>query len=86
MSATRPLGEPDLAIDERETVRILEGFLRTEMERTGRKRLVAGLSGGIDSTLTAAIAVDALGPENVHCVLMPSRFSSDHSLSDAISS
>ena len=42
-----------------------------------------GLSGGIDSTLTAAIAADALGPENVHCVLMPSRFSSDHSVTDA---
>jgi NAD+ synthase (glutamine-hydrolysing) len=42
-----------------------------------------GLSGGIDSTLVAAVAADALGPENVTGVLMPSRFSSDHSKSDA---
>ena len=42
-----------------------------------------GLSGGIDSSLVAALAVGALGPERVHGVLMPSRFSSDHSLTDA---
>jgi NAD+ synthase (glutamine-hydrolysing) len=42
-----------------------------------------GLSGGIDSSLVAAIAADALGPERVHGVLMPSRYSSDHSLDDA---
>ena len=43
-----------------------------------------GLSGGIDSALTAAIAVDALGPDSVQGVAMPSRFSSDHSLDDAL--
>ena len=42
-----------------------------------------GLSGGVDSTLVACIAAEALGPEHVHAVLMPSRFSSDHSVSDA---
>lgn len=42
-----------------------------------------GLSGGIDSALTAAIAADALGPRHVHAVMMPSRFSSDHSVSDS---
>jgi len=42
-----------------------------------------GLSGGIDSSLVAAIAADALGAERVHGVLMPSRYSSDHSLADA---
>ena len=42
-----------------------------------------GLSGGVDSSIVAALATDALGPESVHGVLMPSRFSSDHSLSDA---
>ena len=42
-----------------------------------------GLSGGIDSSLVAAIAAEALGPTHVHAVLMPSRFSSDHSVSDA---
>ena len=45
--------------------------------------VVIGLSGGIDSTLVACIAVDALGAEHVHGVAMPSRYSSDHSLSDA---
>ncbi len=42
-----------------------------------------GLSGGIDSAVTAAIAADALGPRHVHAVMMPSRFSSDHSVSDS---
>ena len=43
-----------------------------------------GLSGGIDSALTAAIAVNAIGSENVHGILMPSKFSSKHSNEDAI--
>jgi NAD+ synthase (glutamine-hydrolysing) len=51
--------------------------------RNGCKQVVIGLSGGIDSALTAAIAVEALGAENVLGVLLPSRFSSDHSISDA---
>ncbi|MDZ7734613.1 MAG: asparagine synthase-related protein [Acidimicrobiia bacterium] len=42
-----------------------------------------GLSGGVDSSLVAAVAVDALGPDHVHGVLMPSRHSSEHSVSDA---
>jgi NAD+ synthase (glutamine-hydrolysing) len=45
--------------------------------------VVIGLSGGIDSSVVAAVAVDALGPEHVHGVLMPSRYSSGHSVSDA---
>ena len=45
--------------------------------------VVIGMSGGIDSALTAAIAVDALGPEAVHCVMMPSRYTSAESVSDA---
>jgi NAD+ synthase len=45
--------------------------------------VIVGFSGGIDSALTAAVAVDALGPGRVRCVRMPSRYSSDHSLSDA---
>lgn len=57
---------------------------RDYVHKNGFTDICLGLSGGIDSTLTAAIAADALGPENVHCVLMPSRFSSDHSLTDAI--
>jgi len=45
--------------------------------------VIIGLSGGVDSALTAAVAVDALGPERVHCVMMPSRFTSRRSLDDA---
>ncbi|MHA1758652.1 MAG: NAD+ synthase [Promethearchaeota archaeon] len=48
------------------------------------KGIVLGLSGGIDSSLTAAIACGAVGPENVVGILMPSRFSSDHSVNDAV--
>ena len=56
---------------------------RDYVRKNGFSDVVIGLSGGIDSALVAAIAVDALGPEHVHGVLMPSRFSSDHSLTDA---
>ena len=53
------------------------------VHRNGCRQVVIGLSGGIDSALTAVIAVEALGAENVLGVLLPSRYSSDHSLSDA---
>ena len=56
---------------------------RDYVHKNGFTDICLGLSGGIDSTLTAAIAADGLGPENVHCVLMPSRYSSDHSVTDA---
>lgn len=51
--------------------------------KTGHSKAVLGLSGGIDSALTAAIAVEALGPENVLGIAMPSKYSSDHSVNDA---
>ena len=53
------------------------------VRKSGFKKVVIGLSGGIDSSLTAAIAADALGSENVLCVAMPSRYSSEGSLLDA---
>ena len=56
---------------------------RDYVTKNGFTDICLGLSGGIDSTLTAAIAADALGPQNVHTVLMPSRYSSDHSVTDA---
>ncbi|MEW4489024.1 NAD+ synthase [Thalassoglobus sp. JC818] len=52
-------------------------------KKSGFTDCVLGLSGGIDSAVAAAIAAEALGGEHVHALLMPSRFSSDHSLSDA---
>jgi NAD+ synthase (glutamine-hydrolysing) len=56
---------------------------RDYVRKNGFSDVVIGLSGGVDSALVAAIAVDALGPEHVTGVLMPSRFSSGHSISDA---
>ena len=56
---------------------------RDYFQKLGFKRAILGLSGGIDSALTLAIASDALGAENVRAVLMPSGFSSDHSVNDA---
>jgi NAD+ synthase (glutamine-hydrolysing) len=57
--------------------------LRDYCAKNGFEGVVIGLSGGIDSSLTAAIAADALGPESVWGVAMPSRFSSQHSIDDA---
>ncbi len=57
--------------------------LRDYVGKNGFPGVIVGLSGGIDSALSAAVAADALGPENVWCVRMPSRFSSQHSLDDA---
>src|SRR5262249_28271720 len=56
---------------------------RDYVYKNGFKKVVLGLSGGIDSALTACIAVDALGPDNVIGVLMPSEFSSHGSVDDA---
>lgn len=56
---------------------------RDYVRNNGFTDICFGLSGGIDSTLVACLAVDALGAENVHAVLMPSRFSSAHSVGDA---
>jgi len=56
---------------------------RDYVHKNGFEDVCLGMSGGIDSSLVAVLAADALGPENVHGVLMPSRFSSDHSVSDA---
>ena len=53
------------------------------VRKSGFSQVVIGLSGGIDSALTAAVAADALGPENVLCVSMPSRYTADRSITDA---
>ena len=57
--------------------------LRDYVDKHGFPGVLIGLSGGIDSALSAAVAVDALGPERVHCVRMPSRYTSQTSLDDA---
>jgi NAD+ synthase (glutamine-hydrolysing) len=70
-------------VDEAEVYGALVTGLRDYVRKNGFRSVVLGLSGGIDSALTAAIACDALGAENVHGVSMPSSYSSDHSRSDA---
>ena len=78
--------EPFLAqrLDELEQMRLaLELGLRDYVGKNGFSDVVVGVSGGIDSALTAALAVEALGAERVHCVSMPSRFSSEATRADA---
>src|SRR5690242_17895708 len=57
--------------------------LRDYVERNGFPGVILGLSGGIDSALSAAVAVDALGPDKVRGVMLPSRYTSEESLEDA---
>lgn len=63
---------------------LIVGKIRSYFASAGMKKAVLGLSGGIDSALVAALAVDALGAENVHGILMPSEFSSLSSVTDSI--
>jgi NAD+ synthase (glutamine-hydrolysing) len=60
--------------------------LRDYVRKNGFRSVTLGMSGGIDSALVAAIACDAVGPENVYGVRMPSEYSSEHSLTDAAES
>jgi len=69
--------------DEAEVYAALVTAVRDYAGKNGFTSVVLGLSGGIDSALTAAIACDAIGAVNVHGVAMPSAYSSDHSLADA---
>lgn len=69
--------------DEAEVYAAIVSGLRDYVRKNGFTSVTFGLSGGIDSALTAAVACDALGASNVHGVSMPSRYSSEHSLSDA---
>ncbi|HEY9002326.1 MAG TPA: NAD+ synthase [Mucilaginibacter sp.] len=57
--------------------------IRDYFYKSGFKSAILGLSGGIDSAVVCALAAEALGPQNVMAVLLPSRFSSDHSIKDA---
>src|ERR1700722_15473538 len=57
--------------------------VRDYITKNGFSSVLVGLSGGIDSALTATIAADAVGPDRVHVVLMPSKYSSSHSVGDA---
>ena len=75
----RPVAESE----EEEALKALELGLRDYLSKTGFERVVLGLSGGVDSALTAAIASRAIGPDKVLGVAMPSRYSSQGSVTDA---
>jgi NAD+ synthase (glutamine-hydrolysing) len=71
-------------LDELEQMRLaLELGLRDYVQKNDFREVVLGVSGGIDSALTAALAAEALGPEHVVCVSMPSRYSSEGTQADA---
>jgi NAD+ synthase (glutamine-hydrolysing) len=69
--------------DEEEIWNAIVVGLRDYVAKNGFSSVLLGLSGGIDSALVAALAVDALGPDRVHGVAMPSKYSSEHSIADA---
>jgi len=85
-AGTQPLIAPRSAPLPSQTAEVYEALVlgtRDYVTKNGFTDVVVGLSGGVDSTLVATLAVDALGSDHVHGVAMPSRFSSAHSLSDA---
>jgi NAD+ synthase (glutamine-hydrolysing) len=80
-----PLPEPDVGtLGEAAVYRALVLGVRDYVRKNGFGGAVLGLSGGVDSALTLAIAVDALGAEQVEAVLMPSRYTADMSTQDAL--
>jgi NAD+ synthase (glutamine-hydrolysing) len=80
--ATQPVVAP--LLDDLEQMRLaIELGLRDYVEKNGFSDVVLGVSGGIDSALTAALAAEALGPDRVVCVSMPSQFSSEGTRADA---
>jgi NAD+ synthase (glutamine-hydrolysing) len=85
---TAPRTDPGQAFwprlsDLAEVYRALVTGVRDYVRKNGFRSVILALSGGIDSALTATIAADAVGPGCVHVVLMPSRYSSEHSVTDA---
>jgi NAD+ synthase (glutamine-hydrolysing) len=84
--STRPTVQPQIAplLDDLEQMRRALGLgLSDYVQKNGFEEVVVGVSGGIDSAVTAALACEALGAERVHCVSMPSRFSSEETRADA---
>ena len=69
--------------EEEEAYRAMVMGVRDYVHTTGFKKVCLGLSGGVDSALTLAVAVDALGAENVHAIMMPTRYTAQMSLDDA---
>ncbi len=79
---------PDYQTDEKSEIASIHDALvmgiRNYFEKLGFSKAILGLSGGIDSALTAALAAEALGADNVYNVLLPSKYSSDHSINDSL--
>ncbi|HET6744315.1 MAG TPA: NAD+ synthase [Candidatus Limnocylindria bacterium] len=73
------------AIDAAQAVEVISGFIRAQLEQTGFRRLVVGLSGGVDSATTAFLAARSVGPDSLLAVRMPYRTSSPESEADALS-
>src|SRR5438132_2485517 len=87
MSAPASLSEPvfaPLVINPELVKRILIGFIRNEVRKVGFERLVLGLSGGVDSSLVATLAAEALGADNVLALIMPYKTSDPKSKTDAL--
>ena len=78
----RPVSVPRLSADAEVYSALVRG-LRGYVAKNGFRNVVLGLSGGIDSALALTISVDALGPESVHAITMPSRYSSEGSVTDS---
>lgn len=74
----------DLRINPKLVKELLVRFIREETRKVGIDKVVVGLSGGIDSALSAALAVEALGKENVLCLILPYKTSSKDSMDDAM--
>lgn len=80
---TKPQAAPPAIHPKEELYQAMMLGLRDYVEKNRFPGVVIGLSGGVDSALTAAVAVDALGADRVRCVMMPSRYTSPESLADA---
>jgi NAD+ synthase (glutamine-hydrolysing) len=83
MDGNAPVRKPDWPVKEEQLFKALSLGIGDYVRKCGFKSVVLGLSGGIDSAITAVLAVDALGTDNVMGVSMPARYSSTGSLSDA---
>ena len=86
-TAKKPLPRPDLTVSRTPVQEVYQALVtgtHDYVTKNGFKSVLVGLSGGVDSALTAVIAADALGAKNLRCIYMPSRYSSGESEADAI--